>query len=239
MDRLTKVIQLLEQAWQMEQQFLMDEPVEERERPGTFERWSRKDVIAHIETWNGRLAENIQTSLRGGTPVGYPDFDAENRKIYELHCAKTWQQVVELGAQARQRLVAAVRELGNDGLERTDILPWEEDQAIWRNIVGNGYNHAIIHIGEHYREAGDLARYAAMIEEMSHSIADLDSSPTWQGNVRYNLACAHALGGQKQRALEELCEALRLNPRLIEWSRQDSDLASLRDDPAYQALYAQ
>ena len=35
----------------------------------------------------------------------------------------------------------------------------------------------------------------------------------------------------------ELAEALRLNPDLIEWSKQDSDLDSIRDDPAYQALY--
>lgn len=238
MDRLTRVIQLLEQAWQMEQQFLGEESVEERDRPGTFEHWSRKDVVAHIETWNQRLAENIRASLRGEKPVGYPDFDAENQKIFEHHCEKSWQQALEFSARARQNLIAAVRELGCDGLERTDLLPWESGRPIWRNIVGNAYNHALIHLGEYYREHGDPTSYPRLLEQMCTATIDLDDSPDWQGNLLYNLACAHALSGQKQRAIEELCEALRLNPRLTEWSRQDSDLAPLRDDPAYQALYA-
>lgn len=238
MDRYTVVSQLLEQAWQEEVQFLEEQPLEERELPGTFERWSRKDVVAHIETWNSRLAENIRAGLRGETPRRYEDFNAENKNIYNANQGTPWQDTYEFAAQAHQNLITVVRELGSEGLERIDVLPWQEGQPIWRSIVGNGYNHALIHIGEHSRDRGDKAFYADTLEKMSLSTAGLDDSPIWQGNMLYNLACAHALSGQRQKALEELRQALRLNPRLSEWSRQDADLESLRGEPDYQALYS-
>jgi hypothetical protein len=59
----------------------------------------------------------------------------------------------------------------------------------------------------------------------------------WRNVARYNLACFYALTGQKKKAMAELRESLQTNPDLIEWSKRDSDLDSLRDDPAFQALY--
>ena len=54
----------------------------------------------------------------------------------------------------------------------------------------------------------------------------------------YNLACFYATTGQPDKALPLLPEALRLRPDLVEWSKEDSDLDTLRDMPAFQALYA-
>ncbi len=237
MDHLTKVVQLLEQAWQMEEQFLQEQPAEERGLPGTFERWSRKDVIAHIETWNDLLAANIRASLSGGTPVDHGDPNEKNFEIFNMHCAKSWQEVYDYAARAHQDLIDAVRQLGNEGLQRGDVLPWLEAQPGWRYIGGSTFNHTLIHLGEYHRDRGNILAYTSYLEQMCRLSAGLDDDPTWQGNVLYNLACAHALSGQTQQALEELCQALRLNPRLSEWSRQDADLESLRGEPAYQALY--
>lgn len=61
--------------------------------------------------------------------------------------------------------------------------------------------------------------------------------------VHYNLACAWALLGERERALEELRRELdegRAAPGAIarrkEWARADPDLASLRDDPRFSTL---
>lgn len=238
MDRYTVVSQLLEQAWQEEVQFLEEQPLEERELPGRFERWSRKDVVAHIGTWNSHLAEDICAALRGEVPLGHKDYDAENVVIFQMHCARDWRQVFEYASQAHRRLIDAVRQLGKEGLERTDLFPWQEGQPLWRNIGGVTFNHALIHLGEYYRDHGRPDLHVHYLEQMATASARLDDSPDWQGIVLYNLACAHALSGQKQKALEELSQALRLNPRLSEWSRQDTDLESLRGEPDYQALYS-
>jgi TolB-like protein/Flp pilus assembly protein TadD/tRNA A-37 threonylcarbamoyl transferase component Bud32 len=54
----------------------------------------------------------------------------------------------------------------------------------------------------------------------------------------YNVACCHALGGQKDEALALLDKAIRNGFGHREWLENDSDLASLRDDPRFQSLLA-
>jgi hypothetical protein len=65
----------------------------------------------------------------------------------------------------------------------------------------------------------------------------LDPSSSWQGTARYNLACHYALIGEAEKAIDGLREALELNPRLTDWSKEDPDFAPLREDPRYMALY--
>ena len=65
----------------------------------------------------------------------------------------------------------------------------------------------------------------------------LDDSPRNHSLALYNLACFYATTGQHDRALSSLPEALQLNPDLIEWSKKDADLDSLRNDPAFGDLY--
>jgi len=52
----------------------------------------------------------------------------------------------------------------------------------------------------------------------------------------YNLACHYALAGEKDKAITTLGQAFHLNPGLIEWSTHDSDLDSVRNEPAFQSL---
>jgi hypothetical protein len=51
------------------------------------------------------------------------------------------------------------------------------------------------------------------------------------------LACFYATSGQADKALALLPEALRIQPDVVEWSKEDSDLISLHGLVAYQALY--
>jgi hypothetical protein len=53
--------------------------------------------------------------------------------------------------------------------------------------------------------------------------------------IHYNLACVEARAGNTERALEELGRAA---PHHLVRARDDEDLASLRDDPRFQALVA-
>jgi len=56
--------------------------------------------------------------------------------------------------------------------------------------------------------------------------------------VRYNVACLYALEGATDEALRALEEVVRAGFGNKEWFRRDPDLASLRDDPRFQALMA-
>ena len=56
--------------------------------------------------------------------------------------------------------------------------------------------------------------------------------------VLYNVACIHTLAGEPDRALELLGRAIDEGFGHKAWIEHDSDLESLRDDPAFQALLA-
>jgi tetratricopeptide (TPR) repeat protein len=112
-----------------------------------------------------------------------------------------------------------------------------EERKIWRTIAGNGYTHPIIHLGQIYVNQGDTAYATELQESAARELGELDQSPSWQGTVAYNLACHHALVGEKKKAIEGLKKALDLNPELTEWSKEDPDLVSIREEPDCLALY--
>ena len=52
-------------------------------------------------------------------------------------------------------------------------------------------------------------------------------------NVLYNLACCEALAGQHEDALGHLARAAELDPRVVEWARDDSDLAAVSENDRF------
>jgi hypothetical protein len=57
-----------------------------------------------------------------------------------------------------------------------------------------------------------------------------------KAGILYNAACFEALAGRREAALEHLLAAVALEPDEVRrWAAGDSDLDSLRDDPAFPA----
>ena len=104
---------------------------------------------------------------------------------------------------------------------------------MWRTFVSNLVDHPISHLCMLYNARNQPDKALELQEQIGQGLAALDPGPVWQGTVRYNLACVNALSGRSARALALLKEALELYPGLTEWSKQDSDLDSLRGLPAY------
>jgi adenylate cyclase len=55
-------------------------------------------------------------------------------------------------------------------------------------------------------------------------------------STAYNVACAHALLGERDRALELLDRAVRNGRGNLGWIEHDTDFASLRGDPRFEAI---
>ena len=79
--------------------------------------------------------------------------------------------------------------------------------------------------------AGDFEGAASAMREGLQRLPDHPS-------LLYNLACAEALGGSGEPALEHLRRALDVDPSLRDRAREDEDFASLRDDPRFSRLVA-
>ena len=77
--------------------------------------------------------------------------------------------------------------------------------------------------------AGDLEGAADLMAREAEARPD-------KAGLLYNAACFEALAGRREAALEHLRAALALEPETVRgWAEGDSDLDSLRADPAFPA----
>jgi hypothetical protein len=231
-----ELTELLQKGYQVEKEFIANLSDEERDAEGTFERWTAKDCIAHNAYWRKHHAEDVLAVLAGKTPTHIDD-DQINGEVYSRYKDQSWEDVDTLVDTGLKRMGEAIALISEDDLQRDDFYPWEQGRPLWREIVGNIYTHPVIHLGEWNTKRGNPARAAEMYQEMTGHLASLDNSPEWLGTIRYNNACSFSLLGDKETAINELREALKLNPGLTEWSRQDSDFEPIRGEAGYKALY--
>jgi tetratricopeptide (TPR) repeat protein len=81
-----------------------------------------------------------------------------------------------------------------------------------------------------YAEAGNYGRAIDVASEALPRHSD-------DAGLLYNIACWEALAGRRQDALAHLRQAFELEPQKVRtWARDDSDLDSIRDDPAFPPL---
>lgn len=237
MARKEMIQELIAEIELLERAFFDGLTDEQRSQEGSLERWSARDLWAHIAAWKERLADNIQRAKNGQPPQWVSDFDQANAELFEQHRAMNWQQVANYAGRAARKLSQQVESLSEIELDSLDFMPYANNRPVWRTVASYGYSHPMIHLAEHYREKDELMRAGELIGRMSRSMAGLDNSTEWQGVTRYNLACQYALLGEADKAIDELREALALNPGLVEWSKNDTDLEPIRAMDAYRAIY--
>ena len=226
MEIKSKLLELIERSDRAEQALFERLSEEERSVVGKADCWSPKDVLVHVAGWKARLAENLAAAARGETPVRHEDYEAVNAREFEENRDLPWPEVLEKVAEASRLLVEQVEARSEDELRGTETLPWQEDRPLWRLIAGNGVIHPLaMHLGPIYVERGDVTFATGLQEEVAALLRELDDGESWQGLVRYNLACHHALVGDTACALGELKEALKKSTELVEWSKEDTDLA--------------
>lgn len=240
MDRKTKLLELLREAAAEERIFMDGLSAEERARQGEPDAWAPKDVVAHFAAWEAYAVDQLR-SLLDGEPLRQEeeeeDEDVENARIFAERRDWSWDEVRAYALAAKADYEHVIQELDEAQLDDPE-RGLEEGRPLWRSIISDVYTHPLIHVAEHHRDKGDLARAAEIVARMTESAASMDDSPEWVGLTRYNTACSYALLGKFPEAIAELSAALELNPGLREWSREDTDLASLHGRPEYEALYA-
>ncbi len=231
-----ELTELLQKGHQVEKEFVTALSDEERNAEGTFENWTAKDCIAHNAYWRKHHAEAALAVLAGKTTTQSED-DQVNQEVYSQYKDQSWEDIDTLVDTGIKRMKEALASLSEDDLQRDDFYPWEQGRPLWREIVTNIYSHPVIHMSDWHIKRGHPARAAEMYQTMTGQLTSLDESPDWQGTIRYNNACSFSLLGDKETAVNELREALKLNPGLTEWSRQDPDFEPIRGEAGYQALY--
>lgn len=208
-----------------------------REARGTPEAWSMKDVAAHLAEWKDREASRLDSARDGLTPERTEGFDAANAEIFEIHRDKTWNEVMDLEARAFEHLVASVDALSEETLFDETAFEWTDGRSLAWIAAFTGYHHPQDHLSEVLFKHGDPAGAEAARIRVVEGMATVDNSARARGTYLYNLACFYALHGMPEKALENLSQSFALRPDLVDWSKHDSDLDSLRGLEAFQALF--
>lgn len=211
----------------------------ERAEVGTLERWSAKDVIAHIAEWKRRRAQGYVAAARGEEVNFNDEFDAENARIFAEHAGQSWSEVLGGADRALDELLASVGALSEEDLTDPDRFSWRRGQPLATQVLGNGVWHPYGHMMEFYRTHDQTERATRMLEELVAVVERMNAPATIRGGAVYNLACAYTLSGKRTEALALLPEAFDLEPSLKAWAREDTDLDSLRGDPDFATLLAE
>jgi hypothetical protein len=99
---------------------------------------------------------------------------------------------------------------------------------------GNGVLHTLTHVRWLLEAGVPLARArVAVFEDEALRAVNAAAIPELARAVGvYDLACYHALSGSPDLARNLLRDAFRMDPELVEFSRTDEDLLSIRGDLA-------
>jgi hypothetical protein len=233
----TKLIELMQSAMLEEQAFAGGFGEQGVTAEGTLERWTAKDLLAHIRAWKENMIEGLDATAHGRPTAWDGDTDATNARVFEQHRNDSWDQVTRDLSETNRRLLETVQMMSDLELMDPGRNPWRNKRPAWVSIAGNSFSHPVVHIAQYAFEHGDSAHGTLLNEMIAERLLAMDDSPAWKGNALYNLACAYALGSQCEKAIANLREALSHNPELSEWSQKDPDLEPLHGNPEYEALF--
>jgi tetratricopeptide (TPR) repeat protein len=235
-DRRNNLIELLEalqdkQAWIWS---MMDDDL--RNQIGSVEDWAPKDHLAHANYWTERVIAQLKIALGEQNLDRLDDFKKTNEETFESYKELAWQEIHLWSEQVHVQLVDALSKFSTEILDDPERFEWTNHRPLWNEVVFTAVYHRVQHACDILNLCGMAETVSGIQEQFSQMMEQMDDSDRWRGTTKYNLACYYALDGKQDIAIETLKDALKLNPELLTWSKQDNDLDSLRDLSAFQSL---
>src|SRR5579872_5162501 len=235
-----RILDLLRFAHQQEQELMSTLSEAERDAPGTAERWSAKDILVNIMLWKELQTQKLAAAVRGETPPEWRDMqvvNAINANALEKYHNVPFQDVQREAERIFAALIAQVESMSEEELSDPARYEWSDGEALWHETLGNGLWHPFSQMVSLSMQRGNRETAMQLQEALLTAARRAELPPETIGVILYNQACFFATNGWPEKALSLLPEALRIRPTLVEFSKHDSDLDSLRTDPRFLALY--
>lgn len=235
-DLQARLLRAIEEQHAAEDRLLAATTVQDRTAVGTFERWSLRDNVAHMAHWRSGLA-----GLVGRRRAGILDDvekldeleDAVNAEVHATWRDRPWEEVTTAAAAGFDAGLDELRAWDDAALDSE----WSEGLTVAGRVLQNSLWHAT-HLATWLQERGAGPAARELIHGIGDRVISVDGSPRARGTATYNVACFDALAGDRTSALAGLATAFAQRPELAEWAPEDSDLASLQDDPDFLSLLA-
>ena len=208
------------------------------------DKWSAKDTVAHLTTWQRRWLDWLQPVAHGQLPddrgPGHTeeDWDRINAESFATNRTRPWDQVWVESQKAYAQVAAWAPLVPQDYLNAQRRLGMREERPIWAWIAGPFLWHVEVHVAEFHSKHGVLDRAIQATRKFTDQVAAIAPTDV-QGESYYNYACILALNGRTDDAVVALRDAFARNATLVETSKQDTDLDSLRARSDFQTLCTQ
>lgn len=226
----TLVLDLLQQGHRTEAAFEQALDESERAAIGTPELWSAKDHVAHRTFWHQDLIESLTAILQNQEIPPKEDEEQLNSMVFEKHRLRPWSEMHAESEQVYSQLIKLVEQLNEEDLTTSNRFnAMTGGRPLYTVFLGPCYEHDQEHLAQYYSDRHDLPRAIAIREQCTDRVLRAEV-PTWvKGWFLYNLACFYAQQNQLEPAAARLQAAVALSPDLKERSKNDPDLAALRD----------
>jgi hypothetical protein len=239
MGKKADLIELRQEIYKQLKDFTGNLDEKERAAVGKPDDWAIKDCLIHVALWDERRGHDLQAIGKGEPATDWGAYQDLNAQDFESHRHDSWEQIQALLETAQEAVLVGLEATDDEQMERTDLLPGNQERPLWNRISGSIVMHPLIHMTDYLAKSDRADEALGLVLEISEPMEKLDDGDAWQGLIKYNKACYYALTGQKNTAIDLLGQSLALNPGLVEWSKEDSDLDSLREEPEYKALYTE
>ncbi|MDO9546525.1 MAG: ClbS/DfsB family four-helix bundle protein [Pelolinea sp.] len=208
---------------------------QEKRLNGSLENWSAKDVLSHLVFWDNHFISQVSKARSGEKVPQVDDYlDQINDGIFIEHFDQSFSDAFNDLEKSCINATNLLQSFSADELNDKGLYDFLNGRTLVDNSLGTFGWHITHHISDYYLKNGFPEKAVGVQEIYSH---ELQKFPSWEANAIYNLACFFAQVKEKDKAINNLKAAFLLKPDLVEWSKGDNDLDSLRDDPGFKALF--
>lgn len=200
---------------------------------GSLENWSIKNMVSHVTFWINYSCLSLDAIHSGTPPADYDDIDKINDEVVLSHQNEPWTEVKADMDQAFQQILEKIESCSDEDLFTPGRFAWLNGKSFFDHLVGAEAWHVEYHLADFLIHAGEAEKSNRLYLRFTEELAEIQG---WKPTAYYNLGCYYALQGKKQAAIAALKQSLPYNASLLEWSKKDTDLDLLRDDPEYLAM---
>lgn len=217
------------------QELIISLSPEERKAKGNLKLWSAKDMITHLNFWGQHFLKQLEKSAKGEkVPLSGDYLNELNDGVLYEHMEQSLDEALAEYEQIHKELQKVYDSFSAEDLSDAKKYAWLDGRPMSDRVLGNLVWHPQSHIADFYVKRGNLDKAIAMQEALTEK---LKGFPNWGATAYYNAACFYALNNMPDKAMPCLKTAFAQRPDLMEWSKEDSDLDSLRLLADFQALY--
>lgn len=117
------------------------------------ERWTRKDVVAHLEAWERRVVTLLARLRAGDPPTDEVETDELNERYFQASRDRPLADVLAGEQSAADEMFAAIDDATDEELFDGTHFGWTEGEPLASWFRGNGDEHVDEHLEQLTRPA--------------------------------------------------------------------------------------